>query len=133
MEITEVFGKNLRRIREARSMSAELLGQKAGVTGKHIYDVEKKIKKPSFDLVVSVARALNVKIADLFEDGEEQITPLYMPVSKTLQKLMAIPDKVYDFAQDEAIDDEVWEIIEDIMEGAIEDRKLLKLPDLNKG
>lgn len=117
MEITAVFGGNLKRIREARSMSADLLGLKSGVSAKHIYDIEKKIKKPSFDLVVNVAEALSVKVADLFE-GEDKVAPLYMPVSKTIQKLMAIPDEVYEAAQDVPRDNVVWEQIEILLRNA---------------
>jgi transcriptional regulator with XRE-family HTH domain len=132
MEITKTVALNVRRLRDGQKLTREALAKAANVSAQTIYDIENENKKPSLLVVESLAKALSIKPSTLLESDE--LAPIVnLPVSKTIQKLMAIPDKVYDFAQDEAINDEVWEIIEDIMEGAIEDRKLLKLPDLNKG
>jgi transcriptional regulator with XRE-family HTH domain len=120
MEITEVFGENLRRLREAQSLSADSLGEKVGVTGKHIYDIEKLRKKPSFDLVIEVAKHLNVKIGEMFE-GETGPEPIQLPVSKTLQALMEIPDSFYKAARGISKTDPVWKMIEKSLEIAKEE------------
>jgi transcriptional regulator with XRE-family HTH domain len=130
MEITELFGSNLRRIREAQGLSAETLGEKIGVTGKHIYDIEKLRKKPSIDVVIGAAKELSVKIGDLFE-GEKTPDSIRLPVSKTLQKLMAIPDDVYEAAQGVPHGHEIWGIVKDYLENAKEETRLANL--LNKG
>jgi transcriptional regulator with XRE-family HTH domain len=132
MKTGDIFCKNLREIRTRQDFTQKSLALQIGLNDQAIRDYEAGRRFPPVETLGQIADALGVKVSDLFE-SDNPAQELQLPVSKTLQKLMAIPDKVYDFAQDEAIDDEVWEIIEDIMEGAIEDRKLLKLPDLNKG
>lgn len=58
----ETFGAVLRRYREARSMSQERLAEAAGVSPGYVSLVEtgKRGKRPSRDVVISLAQALRV-------------------------------------------------------------------------
>jgi transcriptional regulator with XRE-family HTH domain len=130
MDIRKLLGTNLIRLRGSRTQAE--VAESCGFEIPSYSRWENGKAWASSETIETLAAYYEVDASELYR-GETAQKPLGLPVSKTLQKLMAIPDKVYDFAQDEAINAEVWEIIEDIMEGAIEDRKLLKLPDLNKG
>jgi DNA-binding XRE family transcriptional regulator len=126
MEITKLFALNLRKNREGKGMSADSLGEKMTpkVTGKHIYDVEKERKKPSIDFVIEAAKALDVSVSDLFKEEERREKPL--KVSEALQKMMSIPDDVYDLAAKLPIDDGAWEGVKGVLQGAINAREYSK-------
>ncbi len=66
-----------------------------------------------------IAAALGVKVSDLFE-SDDPAPVLTMPVSKTLQKLMAIPDDVYDAATGVSRDNDIWGDIHDLLKAAAE-------------
>lgn len=108
MEITKEFGENLRRHREGMNLSAEALGDLTNVSSKHIYDVEKGRKKPSFELIIEAAKALDVEVGDLFKNSYT-VKPKAVPVSKTLQLMMNIPDDIYEKAQAFGVGHDVWD------------------------
>jgi transcriptional regulator with XRE-family HTH domain len=109
MEITKVFADNLRREREAAGLSGEALGALCKVTGKHIYDIEKGRKKASIGLMQTVSEALDVDLSDLFK--VEISRAKVEPISKTILKILAIPDDVYDLAQQVPLNDEIWDAV----------------------
>jgi transcriptional regulator with XRE-family HTH domain len=60
-----VFGENLRRIREERELSQEQLGEILGTSKQVISRYEKNQRTPKWDVVSSYAKRLNIPMADL--------------------------------------------------------------------
>jgi len=56
------FGHRLRQLRRRRGWSQELLGAKAGLSGKFLGEVERGEKSISLDNLVHLARALRVPL-----------------------------------------------------------------------
>jgi transcriptional regulator with XRE-family HTH domain len=68
VEPHEVFAENLRRLRERRDLSQELLGQMAG--GLHRTEIsmlERGVREPQLSTVVRLAQALEVKVSLLLK------------------------------------------------------------------
>ena len=67
------FGRRLRLIRKNRGLTLEQLGEAAGLGYKHIADIERGQKAPSFDAIDRLAEALGVRAYELFvPPGAEQ-------------------------------------------------------------
>ena len=62
------FGRHLRTIREAHSLSLKELGDKANVDKSTLYRIEVGIASPNLDLLISVARALNIQMHELMQN-----------------------------------------------------------------
>lgn len=69
-----IFGARLRVIRKARGMTLEQLGRAAGIGYKHVAEIERGAKSPSFELVERLCTALAVDPYDLF-------LPTHLPVA----------------------------------------------------
>ena len=61
-----IFGRRLRLVRKSRGLTLEKLGQAADIGFKHVADIEKGNKAPSFDAIDRLARALKVSPYELF-------------------------------------------------------------------
>lgn len=132
METTKIIlRKNLIELRDLKGWNQEDLAEACGYTRGFIADIERGKSWVSPESIEAISGTLGVPIARLFQDKDiHRVIP--MPMSRTLKMMMNIPDKIYEYAQDEAIDNETWVIIEDIMEGAIKERKLLESSSFNK-
>lgn len=62
------FGRHLRAIREAHSLSLKELGDKANVDKSTLYRIEVGIASPNLDLLISVARALDLQMHELMQN-----------------------------------------------------------------
>ena len=60
------FGRHLRRLRLARDMTQEQLAEAASVSVDFLSLVERGINSPSFETLERFARALKVRVAELF-------------------------------------------------------------------
>jgi transcriptional regulator with XRE-family HTH domain len=60
------FGQRLRTLRKAKGLTLEQLGRAAALGYKHIAEVERGVKLPSFDAIEKLADALNVEPYELF-------------------------------------------------------------------
>jgi transcriptional regulator with XRE-family HTH domain len=63
------FGARLRARREARGLTQAKLAKLAGVTSNYVGVMERGLKLPTLDTLVSVAKALDVGPADLLGDA----------------------------------------------------------------
>jgi HTH-type transcriptional regulator, competence development regulator len=61
-----IFGRRLRLLRKARRLTLEKLGQASAIGFKHIGDIEKGLKAPSFEAIDRLAKALKVSPYELF-------------------------------------------------------------------
>lgn len=126
MKIGDIFCNNLRTIRVKQDFTQKSLALKIGLNDQAIRDYEAGRRFPPVETLGQIATALGIKVSDLFESDE--IAPvLQMPVSRTIQKLAAIPDEVYELAQGLRHDNEAWEFIKTVLERAKAKDKLIDL------
>ncbi|MDR2648852.1 MAG: helix-turn-helix domain-containing protein [Clostridiales bacterium] len=58
----------LKPIREAHNLTQKELGDKVGASHKTISNIERGRRKPSYDLLVALARELNCTVDDLIKE-----------------------------------------------------------------
>jgi transcriptional regulator with XRE-family HTH domain len=61
------FGRSVRIHREAKKLTQEALAEKADIDRTYLSDVERGARNPALKIIVRLARALNVKPAELME------------------------------------------------------------------
>lgn len=122
MKINELFSENIKRLRTKRGLTQQKLADLAGLTVHSLRDYESSRRVPSLETMGQIADALGVKVGDLFESSEPAPV-LTLPVSKTLQKLAAIPDNVYEALDGVPKDDGVWVVIRGLLETAAEQNR----------
>jgi len=72
MELTELFGRRLRSLREARGLTQQQLGEAAEVSYKYVGAIERGEENPSLRVIGQLAKALEVDLRDLFEFQHEE-------------------------------------------------------------
>lgn len=65
-ETLVAFARTLRRVRRERDLSQEALAARAGVSPKHVSDIERANKDPRATTVIRLADALGVEVGELF-------------------------------------------------------------------
>jgi transcriptional regulator with XRE-family HTH domain len=77
MRHAELFGKRVRAIRRAARITQEVAAEKAQLNSKYLGEIERGEKKPSFEAILALARALDASPAAFFqfenEEGNEKI------------------------------------------------------------
>lgn len=87
-----LFGRRLRLIRKSQGVTLERLGQAASIGYKHIADIERGEKTPSFDAIDKLAKALNVPVHDLFVDvAEVSATPSLGSLARDIEANCSLP------------------------------------------
>lgn len=56
----------LKEKRKERNLTLAQLSEKTGISTTHINDIENNIKEPSISMMVRIAKALGLKIEDLY-------------------------------------------------------------------
>ena len=69
-----MFGKNLKYYRLKRNMTKKDLAEAVGLTPMAITNYESDYRKPSFDIVVKIAKALNVDIKDFITVQSKELS-----------------------------------------------------------
>lgn len=76
MNHLKLFGKRLRSVRKAATLTQEEAAERASLNPKYSGQIERGEKRPSFDAIVSLARALQVSPSVFFrldrEEGDEK-------------------------------------------------------------
>ncbi len=73
MDLQEIMGRVIRRERQERRLTIKELGDKAGLSEIYVGEIERGQKYPSSRVLESIARALDMDIADLLELVAEEI------------------------------------------------------------
>src|SRR6266849_3118539 len=72
-DLQVIIGRVIRREREDRQLTIKELGDKAGLSEIYVGEIERGQKYPSSKVLESLARALDLDIADLLELMAEEI------------------------------------------------------------
>lgn len=114
----EIVCNNFNRLFENSEFSSyRALAKEIGVNENTLQRWKKKKSYPELPNVERLAKAFKVNPREFYASKDEENPS---PVSKTLIKMMAIPDKIYDLAISVPREDEVWEYIEEALTDAKE-------------
>lgn len=69
----EAFGRTVRKTRRDRELSQEALADRAGLSSKHIGEIERANKDPRLTTVLKLARALDVRSSELLTAVDERL------------------------------------------------------------
>ena len=72
MEIREVFGRNLRRLRLAKGLSQEALAYEAGIDRTYVSALERGVYSASIDMVAKLAAVLEVEPTALIKETSQR-------------------------------------------------------------
>ena len=67
------FGRTVRKARRDRDLSQEALADEAGLSAKHIGEIERANKDPRLSTVLKIAKALELRSGELFADLDERL------------------------------------------------------------
>jgi len=67
-ELLKRFGLQLKKIREARGLTAAELGRRTFIDKPHITRLEKGGTNPTLTTIIKLAEALEIDLSDFFED-----------------------------------------------------------------
>ena len=67
------FGRTLRKARRDRDLSQEALADEAGLSAKHVGEIERANKDPRLTTVLKLADALELSSNELFRQFDERI------------------------------------------------------------
>ena len=67
-----LFGRRLRALRKLRMFTQEKLGERAGVSGKLVGQIERGDGNPTLDVIAGLAAGLDLEPADLLQFEEER-------------------------------------------------------------
>src|ERR1700685_873486 len=70
-----LFGKRIRAIREAASVSRELVAERADINANYLGEIERGEKWPSIEIIQRLAGALDVSTSSFLEFEAEEIDP----------------------------------------------------------
>ena len=73
-QIRLLFGRRLKALRKLRMITQEKLGERAGVSGKLVGQIERGDGNPTLDVVAGLAAGLEVEPAALWQFEEERPT-----------------------------------------------------------
>jgi len=66
MDVTQLFGRRLRRLREARQLTQQELGEQADLSFKYLGAIERGEENPSLKVITKLAGALGVEPFEMF-------------------------------------------------------------------
>jgi transcriptional regulator with XRE-family HTH domain len=72
MDQSRLFGKRVRTIRKAAKITQERAAEEAGLNPKYLGQIERGEKRPSFDAIVALAKALHVSPGSFFQFDREE-------------------------------------------------------------
>ena len=59
------IGINIKKYRNKQNLTQQKLADKAGITLNHLGKIEVAYSKPSLDVIISIASALNITVSEL--------------------------------------------------------------------
>jgi transcriptional regulator with XRE-family HTH domain len=95
-DVRMLLAKNIKRYRQVMKLSQAALAKKVGCSPTLIGNIEINRRFPSAENINRIAKALEVKVADLFSDGEPQSTKVMASKQELKAKLERLMDKAID-------------------------------------
>jgi ribosome-binding protein aMBF1 (putative translation factor) len=71
MEIASAFALVLKKHRDAKGFSQELLAEKADLHPTHVSLIERKLRNPSLNVAKSLAESLGVTLTEMIAEAEQ--------------------------------------------------------------
>ncbi len=71
----DAFARTVRKARRDLELSQEALADRAGLSSKHVGEIERANKDPRLTTVLKLARALDVRSGELFTAVDERLDP----------------------------------------------------------
>lgn len=68
MDVRQIFGKNMRRVRMAAGLSQDEIAIRMGVEQTYVSGLERGVRNPTLTTLDRAASALNVKLTELLEE-----------------------------------------------------------------
>jgi transcriptional regulator with XRE-family HTH domain len=78
-DLQEIYGRVIRRERQGRNLTIKELGDKAGLSEIYVGEIERGQKYPSAKVLESIAKALDLDLAEFFELVAEEIRGIREP------------------------------------------------------
>ncbi len=75
MDQLKLFGRRVRAVRKAAKVTQEETAEAAGLNSKYLGEIERGEKRPSFEAVLSLAKALRTTPAAFFEFNRVETDP----------------------------------------------------------
>lgn len=106
INLKKLLGYHIRALRKARKLTQQELGEKAGINYKFLGEIERGTQNPSLLVLSRIAKALNVKTAELFlfedqtlnrEEMEHRITAIVrsIPNDDAITRLYSILKTIF--------------------------------------
>jgi transcriptional regulator with XRE-family HTH domain len=67
------FGRTVRKARRDRDLSQEALADEAGLSAKHVGEIERANKDPRLTTVLKLATALELRSSELFRQFDDRL------------------------------------------------------------
>ena len=126
MDLSKVLAQNLKLARTEKNVTQQALATACKVTVQTIRDIEAQRRKPSFDLIEAMAKALGLAPSDLVHEdrpvivqglGTYKTRELMAEVTK---RMVEISEDICEKAELLGIDNEVWDEARVLLDDALE-------------
>lgn len=91
--LKEAFGRNLRRLRTAKNLTQENLGDLAKINYKYIGEIERGLKNPTAVVVYKLSQALGVSVSEILKVDDLPGTGARENVIKEVERLFSGRDE----------------------------------------
>jgi transcriptional regulator with XRE-family HTH domain len=88
------IGNRIKAIRKERGITQTGLALKAGISRTYLADIEGNRYAPSLKILGVIAEALNLKVSDLIENEEMELSESYIKVMQSAKKSGIKPERL---------------------------------------
>jgi transcriptional regulator with XRE-family HTH domain len=88
------IGNRIKTIRKERGITQTDLALKAGISRTYLADIEGNRYAPSLKILGVIAEALNLKVSELIEDEEMELSESYIKVMQSAKKTGIKPERL---------------------------------------
>ena len=75
MDKAKLFGRRVRAVRRAAGVTQEEAAERAHLNGKYLGEIERGEKRPSFEVILTLARVLKTSPANFFDFDRAETEP----------------------------------------------------------
>jgi transcriptional regulator with XRE-family HTH domain len=88
------IGNRIKAVRKERGITQTDLALKAGISRTYLADIEGNRYAPSLKILGVIAEALNLKVSELIEDEEMELSESYIKVMQSAKKTGIKPERL---------------------------------------